>query len=118
MKCRYCGKEIDKEYCGFECRKAYLDYSDDIDKFAEKKKPMLIASVLISVPVMILFFGAGVTLMFALLGLTLITHPYPSDKTKKKLYPKDAMKLMRTIGVILIIIGLPFLLLTGTWLEF
>ena len=117
MRCRYCWKETNKEYCDFECRKAYLDYSDDEDKTGEHKKPLLIMSVIVSIPFMILFYGAGVTLMCALVGLTLITHPFPSTDMKKRMSPKDAKARVRMNGIIIIIIGLPFLLLTGTWLS-
>ena len=37
MKCRYCGKETNKDYCSFDCRKAYLDYSDEEDKYKERR---------------------------------------------------------------------------------
>ena len=116
MKCRYCWKETEREYCSFECRKAYLDYGDDVDKTASHRKSLIIASVLISVPFMVLFYGAGVTVMCILIGLTLITHPFPSSEMMKKMPPKDAIARIRTNGIIIIIIGLPFLLLTGTWL--
>ena len=118
MKCRYCWKETDKEYCDFECRKAYLDYSDEADKTAAHKKPLLILSVIISVPFIILFYGAGVTVMCTLIGLTLITHPFSSPGVKKKMSPKDVRTRVRMNGIIMILIGLPFLLLTGTWLSF
>ena len=117
MKCKYCWKETDKEYCDFDCRKAYLDYNDDIDKSAEHQKPLLIMSVIISAPFIVLFYGLGVTVMCALIGLTLITHPFiPSDK-RKRMSPKDAKTRMTVIGILIIVIGIPFLLLTGTWLD-
>ena len=117
MKCKYCGKETNKEYCDFDCRKAYLDYSDDEDKYAEHKKPFIILSVLVSIPVMVLFYGAGVTVMCTLIGLVLITHPFSSKELKKKVYPKAIKDRIRINGLIIILIGLPFLLLTGTWLS-
>ena len=117
MKCRYCWKETEKEYCSFECRKAYLDYFDNKDKTGEHKRPLIIFSVLISIPFMILFYGAGVTLMCTLIGLILITHPFAFSDMKKKISPKDAIARVRMNGVIIIIVGIPFLLLTGTWLS-
>ena len=117
MKCRYCWKETNKEYCDFKCRKAYLDYSDDEDKTAAHKKPLLIMSVIVSIPFIVLFYGAGVTVMCTLVGLTLITHPFSSPEVKKKMSPRDAIARMRAFGVVIIVIGIPFLLLTGTWLD-
>ena len=114
MKCKYCGKETAKDFCSFECRKAFLDHFDEEDKFKARRRPLIIASIAVSIPFIILFCGAGVTLMFALLGLVIITHPYPSSGLRKKFTPKKAVKLMTTNGVILILIGLPFLLLTYT----
>ena len=114
MKCRYCGTETNKEYCGFDCRKAYLDYSDEEDKYKGRRKPLLIASVIASIPLIILFCGAGVTVMFLLLGIVLITHPFISSELKKRTTLKDAINRMKTNGVILILIGLPFLFLTYT----
>jgi len=119
MRCKYCWKDTDdKEYCSFECRKAYLDFSDNEDRTGARKKPLLIASVLVSIPFIILFYGAGVTLMCTLIGITLITHPFPSQEVRKNLPPKDAQGAVVKNGIMFIIIGLPFLLLTGTWLSF
>ena len=117
MNCKYCGKESKKEYCDFDCRKAYLDYSDEEDKYAERKKPLIIASVVVSIPFMILFYGAGVTVMCTLIGLVLITHPFSSKEMRKRVYPKAVKSRIRLNGIIIILIGLPFLLLTGTWLS-
>ena len=115
MECRYCGKESDKDFCCFECRKAFLDYFDDEDKYRGRRKTMLIASVIVSIPFILLFFGAGITLMFFLLGTTLVRCPYTKAETKKRLTVKRAKEKMITNGIILIIIGLPFLLLTRTF---
>ena len=112
MKCRYCGKETNKEYCSFECRKAFFDHFDDEDKYRARRKPLLIGSFLVSIPFIVLFCGAGVTLLFELLGIVIITHPFPSAELRKKSTPKDAVNRMITNGVILMIIGLPFLFLT------
>ena len=117
MNCKYCGKESSKEYCDFECRKAYLDYSDDFDKTGAHKNPLIVMSIIVSIPFMILFYGAGVTVMCTLVGLTLITHPFVSAEAKKKMSPKDTKAKMRALGLIIIIVGIPFLLLTGTWLD-
>ena len=117
MKCKYCWKETDKEYCDFDCRKAYLDYSDDFDKTGAHKNPLIVMSIIVSIPFMILFYGAGVTLMCTLIGLILITHPFAFSDMKKKISPKDAIARVRMNGIIIIIVGIPFLLLTGTWLS-
>ena len=108
MKCRYCGKESPKEYCSFECRKAYLDLFDDEDKAGDSRRPFLIGSVLVSIPVMILFGGPGVTLMCALIGLTLITHPFPDKKLKGMIPIKKAVNQIKVIGVLIIAVGIPF----------
>jgi len=114
MKCRWCGKEISKEYCDFDCRKAYFDHNDDEDKFKQSRKAKLIASVIVSIPLMVLFCGAGVTVMFFLLGFIIYTNPFPSAEMKKKMPLKAAVGKVKTNGVILILIGLPFLALTYT----
>lgn len=111
MKCGFCGKETNKEYCSFECKKGYLDYFDEEDKFKSHRKPTMIASVVISIPLIVLFLGLGVTVMTSLLGITLIRYPFALDGMKKKMPPKKAKQTMQLMGVLLIIIGLPFLLL-------
>ena len=114
MKCKWCGKETDKDFCGFECRKAFFDHLDDEDKYKDRTKPMIIGSVIVSIPFIILFCGAGVTLMFILLGLVICTHPFPSLEIRKKISAKDAVNRVKTNGIILMLVGLPFLLLTYT----
>ncbi len=114
MRCRYCGKETNKEYCSFECRKAFFDHFDDEDKYKSRRKPLLIGSIIISIPFIVLFCGAGVTLMFTLMGITVITHPFPSSDLMKRTTPKDAIRRTIINGAVLIVIGLPFLLLTYT----
>ena len=109
MNCRYCGKETaDKDYCSFECRKAYLDLYDDRDKNHEYKKPLIILAFVISVPVFVLFGGPGVTLLCLIIGATIITHPFPSKKMKEKMTVKKAVHMMKITGVVIILIGLPF----------
>lgn len=114
MKCKWCGKEISKDYCNFDCRKAFFDHYDDDDKFRARRKPVLIACVLVSIPFIVLFVGAGITIMFLLLGLTTICHPFPSAKLKKKMPLKNAVNRIKVNGIMLILIGLPFLALTFT----
>ncbi len=114
MKCKWCNKEAEKEYCSFECRKAFFDHYDEEDKYKSRRKPMLIASVLVSIPFMILFVGAGISVMFLLLGLTVYNHPFPSAELKKKMSLKSAVNRVKIKGIILILIGLPFLALTST----
>ena len=114
MICKWCGKETNKEYCDFNCRKAYFDHNDDEDKFKASRKSKLVASVIVSIPLMILFGGAGLTVMFFLLGLVLSNNPFPSAEMKKKMPLKAAVGRVKTNGVILILIGLPFLALTYT----
>ena len=108
MKCRYCGKESSKQYCSFECRKAYLDLFDDEDKTGDSRRPFIIGSILISIPVIVLFGGPGVTLMCALVGLTLITHPFPDKVLMEKTVIKKAVTQIKVIGVLIIAIGIPF----------
>ena len=115
MRCKWCGKEIgDKDYCDFDCRKAFFDHFDDEDKYKDRKKPMLIACVLVSIPFIVLFCGAGVTIMFSLLGLVMYSHPFPSAELRKKTTVKDAVYRMKTNGILVILVGLPFLFLTYT----
>ena len=115
MRCKWCGKEIgDKDYCDFDCRKAFFDHFDDEDKYKDRKKPMLIACVLVSIPFIVLFCGAGVTIMLFLLGLVMYSHPFPSAELRKKTTVKDAVYRMKTNGILVILVGLPFLFLTYT----
>ena len=114
MKCRYCGKDTAKDYCSFECRKAYLDHFDEEDKYKERRKPLIIGSVVISIPFIILFCGAGVTLMGFLVGTVIFTHPFPPEAIKEKTTVKNAIIIMKLIGVAVIIVGIPFFLLTYT----
>lgn len=115
MRCKWCGKETgDKEYCNFECRKAFFDHFDEVDRFKDRRTPMLIACVLISIPLIILFCGAGVTVMFFLVGMVIYTHPFPSAKLRKKLTAEAAVGRVKTNGILLMLIGLPFLFLTYT----
>ena len=116
MVCRYCGKETNKDYCSFKCRKAYLDYYDEEDKFKGRRKTLILISIAVSIPFIVLFMGAGITMMFVLIGSVVITHPFTSQELRKKLTVKEAKKRMMMNGAILIIIGLPFLLLTHSWL--
>ena len=117
MKCRYCWKETNKEYCDFNCRKAYLDYSDEKDKVSEHQKPLIILSAVFSIPFIVLFYGLGVTVFCTLLGLVLITHPFTFASRRKKISPKQAKTRVMILGIVIIVVGLPFLLLTGTWLD-
>ena len=114
MNCRYCGKETNKEYCCFECRKAYLDYYDDEDKFKDRRKSLYIAALIVSIPMIVLFIGAGVTILLMLFGLITYTHPFPSQELKKKAVLKDAIRRVQTNGVIVFLAGIPFLILTYT----
>ena len=116
MKCRYCGKETAKEYCSFECRKAYLDLFDEEDKAGDSRRPFIIGSILISIPVIVLFGGPGVTLMCALVGLTLLTHPFPDKVLKEKIAIKKAVTQIKVIGVLIIVIGIPFVFFY--WMPF
>jgi len=111
MKCKYCGKETNKEYCDFDCRKKYLDYFDEEDKYRSRRKPLMIIALIVSIPFIIIFYGLGVTIMFALQGLILITHPFATVEMKKKMTPKSAKTRMQLIGLALILIGIPFLIL-------
>ena len=111
MNCKYCGAETSKEYCCFECRKKYLDYYDEEDKTRARVRPLLIMSAIVSIPFIIFFYGLGATIMFVLLGLTIITHPFGTENMKRNMTPKARKSRMITIGLALIVIGLPFLLL-------
>ena len=114
MRCRYCGKEIDKEYCDFKCRKAFLDFWDNEDKYRGRRKPLIIGAFVISIPLIILFGGGGATALFFMLGLIVMTHPYPSSKLKKNVPVRGAVLRVRINGLILMLIGLPFLFLIYT----
>ena len=115
MRCKWCGKETgDKDYCDFNCRKAFFDLLDDEDKYRGRRKPMLIASIVVSIPFIILLCGAGVTIMFFLLGTVMYTHPFPSAELRKKTTTKDAVYRMKTNGLLVFLAGLPFLFLTYT----
>ena len=116
MKCKWCNKETEKEYCSFECRKAFFDHYDEEDKFKGRRKTLILISIAVSIPFIVLFMGAGITMMFVLIGFVVITHPFTSQELRKKLTLKEAKKRVMMNGVILIIIGLPFLLLTHSWL--
>ena len=86
MQCKWCVKEIgDKDFCNFEGRKAFFDHLDEVDRFKDRRKPMFVACVLVSIPFIVLFCGAGITIMFFLLGMVLYTHPFPSAEQKKKM---------------------------------
>ena len=112
MKCKYCGKETNKEYCDFDCRKSYLDYFDEEDKYKSRRRPLMIAAIVISIPFIIIFYGLGVTIMCILEGLILITHPFATAKMKAKaMTPKSVKNTMQLIGLALMLIGIPFLLL-------
>ena len=117
MKCRYCWKETNKEFCNFKCRKAYLDHHDEEDKTAARKRPLLVMSFVFSIPLIVLFGGAGVTVMCILMGIVLIRHPFPPKEMKRKMSPKAKREMMMILGIVLIIAGLPFLLLTGSLLN-
>ena len=108
MKCRYCGKETAKEYCSFECRKAYLDLFDEEDKAGDSRRPFIIGSILVSIPVIILFGGPGITLLCALIGLTLFTHPFPDRLLKEKTAIKKGVTQIKVLAVLIIAIGIPF----------
>ena len=110
MNCKYCGAETNKEYCCFECRKKYLDYFDEEDKTRAHVRPLLMISVIVPIPFIIFFYGLGVTILFTLLGLTIITHPFGTDNMKRAMTPKARKNRMILIGLALILIGLPFLL--------
>ena len=115
MRCKWCGKEISgKDYCNFDCRKAFFDHFDEEDKYRQRKKPLLIACVLVSIPFIIMFCGAGVTIMLFLLGTVMYTHPFPSTKLRKSTSTKDAVNRMKTNGILTFLAGLPFLLFTYT----
>ena len=111
MKCKYCGKETNKEYCDFECRKRFLDYFDEEDKYRSRRVPLMVVALALSVPFIIFFYGLGITVMFVLQGLIIITHPFATVDMKKKMTPKAAKGRMQMIGLALIIIGIPFLIL-------
>ena len=111
MNCRYCGKETNKEYCDFDCRKKFLDYFDEEDKYRSRRVPLMVIALFLSVPFIIFFYGFGITVMFVLEGLIIMTHPFATTEMKKKMTPKAAKGSMQMIGLALIIIGIPFLLL-------
>ena len=67
--------------------------------------------------IVVFLYSLVVVVSLLLIGLVLITHPFSSKEMRKRVYPKVVRSRIKMNGIILILIGLPFLLLTGTWLS-
>ena len=113
-KCDYCAKEITyfEQFCCEECEQKHKKYYDDSERHS--KKFMVLNTIFVFAIPIGLFFGAfnkfvGIpmaAICCVLQGIMLILLPMPTEGMIKKRKLKNAIKVSRIFGCVVIGLGL------------
>lgn len=103
MKCLYCGKETQKDYCSQECRQKAEQY------YQKQRKGMPIFAVvaLIAIGIALLWnHPYRTTISLVLLGLDFIVFPFTKASTIRRSGIQKSMRIARIIGAIALLAGI------------
>ncbi|MFA6887344.1 MAG: hypothetical protein WCQ65_10295 [Fermentimonas sp.] len=104
MKCIYCNKDCQGEYCSGECENKVMILEKSAEKYSVLFLLLLFASMLFLIPGIVFndylaaFFGA----MFLVMGLTLIIFPFGTPETNKSWGVKKTVMVVRVMGIIMV----------------
>ena len=108
MRCTYCGKETEGEYCSEYCRERTARFQDN----AEKNAKWLILGIVLSLLIIPVSYAAGrphlAVLCMAGIGLTFLIFPYGTPETNSRggvrrgiLYVRSASAAMIAAALVL-----------------
>lgn len=113
-RCDYCAKEIsyDKQYCDEDCQKKAIDYYELNEKYTKLFSVIDIICIF-AIPVGFVIFSfadyVGFTMVafaVAILGLMVVLLPFPTEDMISKFKIEKAVKITRTVGVCLLVLGI------------
>ena len=102
MRCTYCGKETEVEYCGGSCRKRTAIFRDR----AERNAKWFILSMVLSLLIFPVSYAAGrphlAVLCMAGVGLTFLIFPYGTPETNSRGGVKKGILYVRSASAAMI----------------
>ena len=107
MKCLYCGKTCDGQFCSDECRAKTQSYQEEVEKVNVAAIIFAFLAVMMVFTVVAIVFDPllGTGIMFVLIGLIFIPYPYVNTETLEFMCIRTSILLMRAISAGCIIIG-------------
>lgn len=103
MKCLYCGKETQKDYCSQECQQKAEQYYQN----QRKDMPVFAVVALIAIGMALLWNSPyRTTLSLILLGLDFIIFPFTKASTIRRSGIQKSMTIARCIGGIALLFGI------------
>lgn len=108
LRCNYCGKTSEKQFCSDECDEKFTKFKNFYDKWYKKRTILALLSFVFVIPAVfytkyVAIFG-GITLF--LIGLVLFALPFSSMETFRALGIKNGIRNNRKYASYFILTGI------------
>ncbi len=115
MKCKWCNRQCQGDYCSPECRSLYLRYEYRVEKYSVLFYVGVLAPFLLMLGS--LFVGdpeAWFGLVLILEGVTFTLLPFGTPETCEAIGVEKTVDILRAVGLIFLVAGVA-LLLASLW---
>lgn len=107
MKCLYCGKICDGQFCCSECESKTQSYQEKVERVSVAAIIFAFLAVMVVFAVVAIVFDyhLGLGIMFAGIGLIFVPYPYVNTDTLEYMCIRTSILMMRIISAVCIVIG-------------